>query len=230
MSYPTEKTFPTPQAVIFDFEGTLVDFQWRLAEAEAEAKEVLVRLGIMEPEDNLSYAEMMNRVLSDEESPAQPAAEALLGEIYDRYDADALTRWQVRPGALEVLEEIRRRGLKIGLVSNVGRAVLDVALERLGLSPRLDEAVSRNEVERLKPDPSGLFLVCSRLGCPPDRVWYVGDSLDDVRAARNALVPVAVIQGGQDPLPEIRQADPSWIIKELDELPPLLESVGKLDF
>jgi HAD superfamily hydrolase (TIGR01549 family) len=230
MSYPTEKTFPTPQAVIFDFEGTLVDFQWRLAEAEAEAKEVLVRLGIMEPEDNLSYAEMMNRVLSDEESPAQPAAEALLGEIYDRYDADALTRWQVRPGAFEVLEEIRRRGLKTGLVSNVGRAVLDVALERLGLSPRLDEAVSRNEVERLKPDPSGVFLVCNRLGCPLDRVWYVGDSLDDVRAARNARVPVAVIQGGQDPLPEIRQADPSWIIKELDELPPLLDSVGKLDF
>ena len=53
----------------------------------------------------------------DEESPVQPATEALLGEIYDRYDADALNRWQIRPGTFEVLEEIRRRGLKIGLVS-----------------------------------------------------------------------------------------------------------------
>jgi HAD superfamily hydrolase (TIGR01549 family) len=221
---------PVPQAIIFDFEGTLVDFQWRLAEAEAEAKEVLVRLGIMEPEENLSYAEMLNRVLADEESPVQPAAEALLEEIYDRYDADALTRWQVRSGAFEVLGEIRGRGLKTGLVSNVGRPVLAAALEKLNLRPWLDQAVSRNEVERLKPDPAGLLLVCRRLGFPPDRVWYVGDSLDDIRAAKGARVPVAVIQGGQDPLPEIRQADPSWIIRELHELPPLLDGFRKLDF
>jgi HAD superfamily hydrolase (TIGR01549 family) len=222
--------YNSPQAIIFDFEGTLVDFQWRLAEAEAEAKEVLFRFGLMEPEENLSYAEMLNRVLAADENPLQSAAEALLGEIYDRYDADALSRWQVRPGAGDVLEEIRRRGFKTGLVSNVGQAVLIAALEKLRLGPRLDEAVSRNEVERLKPDPAGLLLVCRRLGCPPERAWYVGDSLDDIRAARGAGVPVAVIAGGQDRLAEIRQAHPSWIIKELAELLPLLDSSGKLDF
>ncbi|MBI5586525.1 MAG: HAD family hydrolase [Deltaproteobacteria bacterium] len=230
MADPTGRILTIPQAVIFDFEGTLVDFQWRLAEAEAEATEVLVRLQMLEPGEKLSYAEMMNRVLSEDENPVQPAGLALLSEIYDRYDAEALGRWRIRPGALEALEQLKARGLKTGLVSNVGRAVLDAALERVGLISWLDETVSRNEAGRLKPDPAGIIMVCERLHCSLNGVLYVGDSLDDIRAAKEAGVPVAVIQGGQDRLPEIDQADPSWIIKELAELTALLDNGRKLDF
>jgi phosphoglycolate phosphatase len=185
---------------------------------------------MLEPGEKLSYAEMMNRVLAEEENPAQSAGEALLGEIYDRYDAEALDRWRIRPGALEILGQLKARGLKTGLVSNVGRVVLDAALKRLGLQPWLDETVSRNEAGRLKPDPAGILLVCRRIGFPGNRVWYVGDSLDDIRAAQAAGVPVAIIQGGQDRLPELQRADPSWIIKELAELTLLLDSGTKLDF
>ena len=223
-------SFSAPEAIIFDFEGTLVDFQWRLAEAEAEAGKVLIDLGIIPSGPASSYAEMMNRaqVLAEETGSAEgPAA---LSAIYDRYDADALTRWQVRPEALNTLEKIKKMGIRTGLVSNVGRVSLDAALKKVGLRTWIDEPVSRNDVRWLKPHPAGILLVGERLGCRLDQVWYVGDSLDDIRAARAAGVPIAVIQGGQDRLAEIRKANPSWIIKELSDLLALLAGETKLDF
>ena len=141
-----------------------------------------------------------------------------LSLIYDRLDADALTRWQVREGVRETLKEIKKRGFLTGLVSNVGGASLSKALERLGLRSFLDAPVSRNDARWLKPHPAGIQMVCRRLGCKAQEVWYVGDSLDDIKAARNAGVPVAVVQGGQNPLAEIREAKPDWIIAGLPDI------------
>jgi len=65
-------------------------------------------------------------------------------------------------------------------------------------------------------------LACRRLGCQAKEVWYVGDSLDDIKAARNAGVLVAVVRGGQNRLAEIREAKPDWIMAGLPDLLTLL--------
>ena len=92
------------------------------------------------------------------------------------------------------------------------------------MGPFLDAAVSRNDARWLKPHPAGLQLVCRRLGCQAKEVWYVGDSLDDIKAARNAGILVAVVEGGQNRLSEIREAKPDWIIVGLPDLLTLLAS------
>ncbi len=213
-----------PKALIFDFEGTLVDFQWLLAEAEAEGAAALANLGMIPEGQGGSYADLMNIAWRYQENFGRSDGVAALSVIYDRYDADALTRWQVRDGVRETLKEIKSRGIFTGLVSNVGTAGLSSALESLGLGPFLDLAVSRNDARWLKPHPAGLQLVCRRLGCEAKEVWYVGDSLDDIKAARNAGIPVAVVEGGQNRLSEIREAKPDWIIVGLPDLLTLLAS------
>ncbi len=213
-----------PKALIFDFEGTLVDFQWLLAEAEAEGAAALANLGMIPEGQGGSYADLMNIAWRYQENFGRSDGVAALSVIYDRYDADALTRWQVRDGVRETLKEIKSRGIFTGLVSNVGTAGLSRALESLGLGPFLDAAVSRNDARWLKPHPAGLQLVCRRLGCQAKEVWYVGDSLDDIKAARNAGIPVAVVEGGQNRLSEIREAKPDWIIVGLPDLLTLLAS------
>ncbi|RPH87024.1 MAG: HAD family hydrolase [Desulfobacteraceae bacterium] len=213
-----------PKALIFDFEGTLVDFQWLLAEAEAEGAAVLANLGMIPEGQGGSYADLMNIAWRYQENFGRSDGVAALSVIYDRYDADALTRWQVRDGVRETLKEIKSRGIFTGLVSNVGTAGMSRALESLGLGPFLDLAVSRNDARWLKPHPAGLQLVCRRLGCQAKEVWYVGDSLDDIKAARNAGIPVAVVEGGQNRLSEIREAKPDWIIVGLPDLLTLLAS------
>ena len=207
-----------PKALIFDFEGTLVDFQWSLAEAEAEGSAALANLGMIPEGPGISYADLMNIALRYQENFGRSEGVKALSAIYDRYDADALTRWQVREGVRETLKDIKNRGILTGLVSNVGSASLSLALERLGLGLLLDVPVSRNDARWLKPHPAGIQMVCRRLGCKAREVWYVGDSLDDIKAARNAGVLVAVVQGGQNLLGEIREAKPDWVIGGLPDI------------
>jgi HAD superfamily hydrolase (TIGR01549 family) len=214
-----------PKGLLFDFEGTLVDFQWRLAEAEAEALEILTRCRIpTEGRSSLHYAEAMNLALRYRERTGRSEAFDLLSGLYDRYDADALDRWQIRPGVKELLPRIRDKGLKIGLVSNVGRTSLDRALIKLDLRARIDFSVSRNEAAWLKPHPGGLLMACQGLTCLPAEVLYLGDSLDDILAARRAGVAVIIISGGQHRLAEIKEAGPEEIITDWDELLPLLKT------
>ncbi|HRY87406.1 MAG TPA: HAD hydrolase-like protein, partial [Rubrivivax sp.] len=142
------------RTVIFDFEGTLVDFQWRLAEAEAELRAAFAQQGYA-VEGN--YARMWN--LAADRATAPDRIDALrraLYPVYDRWDGDALTRWSARAGAAALLQRLAERGVAAALVSNIGRTALDAALVRFGLRDRLRRVVSRDDVTRLKPDPQGV--------------------------------------------------------------------------
>lgn len=217
------------QALIFDFEGTLVDFHWRLEEAETEAGQILADLGIIEKsQSRVHYAEGMNMALDHEKQTGRSQSVLSLEAIYDRYDADALTRWQVRPGVPEILSGLRERGIKTGLVSNVGFKSLQEALNRLALRSYLDVVISRNDARWLKPHPQGINLACEQLGFSKESVCFLGDSLDDILAARRAGVPVIIVSGGQHSPEEIRQAGPNGFIPDWPELFLLLEQKGWL--
>lgn len=215
---------PNLKALIFDFEGTLVDFQWRLAEAEAEAGQLLAEMGIVGNKGTaVHYAEAMNRALEHSEGTGLGQAVLALSALYDRYDADALMRWQVRPGVLEILPFIKAMGFRTALVSNVGGKSLQAALSRLGLDDYLEVVISRNEARWLKPHPKGIELACERLGCRRDEVCFLGDSIDDIRAAQRAGVPVVILSGGQDARQKIQEALPDGILGGWDEVPLFLK-------
>jgi phosphoglycolate phosphatase len=220
---------PKLSALIFDFEGTLVDFQWRLEEAEAEAGQLLAVLGLVEKtQAKVHYAEGMNLALEHQERTGLSQGVLSLAAIYDRYDADALVRWQIRPGVQDILSLLRKRGLKTGLVSNVGLRSLEEALIRLDLMPFLDVIISRNEARWLKPHPRGIDLACERLGCSKETVCFLGDSLDDILAAKRAGVPVIIVSGGQHSPETIQESGPDGIIRDWQELLLCLEQKGWL--
>ena len=79
-----------------------------------------------------------------------------------------------------LLESLRGRGLKLGLVSNAfdPPELLHRDLGRMGLAERLDVAVFSSEVGRRKPDPLIFRTALDRLGVEPDRALFVGDSLE----------------------------------------------------
>ncbi len=95
---------------------------------------------------------------------------------------------------------LRDRGLKTIVVSNWDCSLGDV-LERCGLAPLLDGAVSSAEAGHRKPDP-GIFAPALELaGCEPAEALHVGDSpVEDGEGARAAGVPVLLIdrEGGAD--------------------------------
>ncbi|MCX7171842.1 MAG: HAD family hydrolase [Proteobacteria bacterium] len=208
------------QAVIFDFEGTLVDFQWQLAPAEEQLRCAFARLGFCGDEFSKgNYASMWNAA-ADLLAPQGRMVELreALHPIYDRWDADALARWEPRPGARDMLNQLIAGGIRVGMVSNIGRAALAEALGRFGLVGLLLPVVSRDDVTYMKPRAEGILRVLSGWQLAAGKALFVGDSLADVRGARAADVPVAIIRGGEAAKTAFSGNPPDHMISDLSEL------------
>ena len=209
------------QAFLFDFEGTLVDFQWNLSGAVQETLEMLKSSGF--PVDRLQgkkYSLLKNEAMriapEIKQSPDQVRKE--IDAIYDRFDEDALSRWNLRPQAKEVLTFLKTHGIQTGLVSNVGRRALEGAIKKLGLFPFFDIVMSRNEVQQLKPNGEGILLALKRLEIPKEKALFVGDSIDDIQAAKEVGLRVIIILGGENPGSELLSCGPDFLIQDFSEL------------
>lgn len=209
------------EAMLFDFEGTLVDFQWQLAAAITETREMLWKIGFSQDRiQSRRYSTLMTEAMqaASEIGLSSNQVREEIGCIYDRYDEDALTRWALRPNVTDFLNVIKAIGIQTALVSNVGRKTLTKALPKLGLAEFFDIALSRNDVLNLKPHPDGLNLAIQRLGISKDNSIFLGDSLDDVNAARNAGIRVMIITDGENVREDILAAKPDQVIQGYDEL------------
>lgn len=208
------------RTVVFDFEGTLVDFQWRLGPAETELRAAFSEQGYAV---DGNYAQMWNAAA--DLAAAQGRLEALrraLFPVYDRWDADALTRWSPRAGASALPQRLADRHVRSAMVSNVGRAALDTALVRFGLQHRLRPVVGRDDVTHLKPHPDGVSAVLAAMKAPAEEALFVGDSLADVRVARATGMRVAIIDGGESQRAAFAAEPPDWMVSRLDEIADLI--------
>jgi len=209
------------EAILFDFEGTLVDFQWKLAEAVAETLAMLGDLGF--PEDKIQsrkYSTLIPEAMgvAAEIGLHPEAVRERIGSVYDRFDEDALTRWTLRPDVKDFLREVNVRGVRRALVSNIGHKILSPALSKLGLEDHFEVTVNRNAVNHPKPNPEGINFALGTLGVEKEKAVFVGDSLDDVNAARNAGLRVIIIAEGENPKEEILAANPERVIHGYAEL------------
>jgi phosphoglycolate phosphatase len=212
------------RAVFFDMEGTLVGFEWSLEEGEAALRAGMTRLGFPEGAfDRDSYATMWNRALLDPKAPVdEQELRRRLGPVYDRYDLDALSRWELRAGAAECVEELRRQGFLVVVVSNIGRAALAPALEKLGIGDAFDLVLSRDDVRFMKPDGEGLRRALAHFQLAPQHALFVGDSRTDILAARDAGVKVAIVTGGESDRRALDLDPPDFILASLAEVTSLM--------
>ncbi len=219
---------PAYTAVLFDFEGTLVDFQWQLGPAEDELRQACARLGLQGNEfSSGNYAAMWNAAV-DLFAPQGRQAELrqALGPVYDRWDLDALARWAPRPGAAELLGQLHAGGRPAGMVSNIGRGALVAALRRFGFAECLSPVVTRDDVSYMKPRAEGILRVIADWQTTADQVLFVGDSHADVYAARAAGVAVAIIRGGECAETTFADNPPDHMISQLSELAGLIAGRG----
>lgn len=213
------------EAILFDFEGTLVDFQWDLNGAVQETLEMLRTSGF--PTDRLQgkkYSVLMREAMEMASEIGRSPDETMerIGSIYDRYDEDALSRWTLRPKARDFIDDLKRNGIKTGLVSNIGRMALERAFHKLNFDQLFDVSITRNDVRTLKPGAEGINLALTRLRVTINKALHVGDSLDDIHAAREAGLKVIIILGGENSKSDLLSAGPDFLIQDFGKLIALL--------
>jgi FMN phosphatase YigB (HAD superfamily) len=102
-----------------------------------------------------------------------------------------------RPGLVELLDEARRAGVRLAVLSDYPA---QAKLEALGIAPAFEAVVSSSDphVQRFKPDPRGLKVLAARMGVDCRRAIYIGDRPEiDAAAARQAGMSSFIIGGNQ---------------------------------
>lgn len=213
--------FEGVEAILFDFEGTLVDAQWNRTGAVQETLEKLHGLGF--PIDRLQgikYSLLMREAMriASEMGRSPREVREVIESVYNRYDEDALSRWALRPAAKEFLHAIKAKRIKAGLVSNAGKSVLYKACAKFDLGDLFGAMLSRNDVEVLKPGGEGIILALNQLRVARDKAFYIGDSLDDIHASKEVGLRVGILLSGESPQEDLVAAKPDYFIKDFEEL------------
>jgi len=115
--------------------------------------------------------------------------------------------FEIYEDAPPVLADLRRRGLKLGLVSNTGRD-LDAFVAHHGLD--VDAVIGSGAFGRTKPHPTIFQAVLERLDVEASAAAMVGDSIDDdIEGARAAGIPVAFLLDREERFPALENRLPS---------------------
>jgi 2-haloalkanoic acid dehalogenase type II len=229
------------RAVLFDFGGTLFDYE-TVAPGERESIVALVRwAGSGEdartilrayraslknvfyqylPQPYYLHRDMFRDALL---GMAESLGVTLTDEQYARYRA---LQWErrardfiLREGVRETLDDLRSRGLHIGMVSNIDDDQLAHMLELAQLEPHFDSILSSEAAQSCKPDPSIFHEALRRAGCPPQEALFVGDSLQqDIAGANRVGLRSVLIWSDVEREPTIGEYQPQHVIRRIPEL------------
>lgn len=137
------------------------------------------------------------------------------------YDADFMYLTEPYDGIMELLKELKVRGMKTAILSNKHHPTAKKVSDLMFGDELID--VCRGEVPEvpIKPDPKGLFLLLEEFGCKPEECIYVGDTGTDIETGKSAGAFTVGVLWGFRKKPELLAADaiishPSEILTFLD--------------
>jgi HAD superfamily hydrolase (TIGR01509 family) len=216
------------RAVLFDLDGTLVN-TWalylesylRTLEPYAGRRLSLDEIRQLHPSSEMRALHSV--VPADQVADAHASLLANYRALHDELFAG------VYPGVLAMLAALRARGLTLGVVTGKSRGAWAVTHPASGLGD-FAVFVGDDDVAEAKPSPDGLRLALRRLDVSTDEALYVGDSIPDASAARDAGVRFAAAlwakRSGDVPdfLRRAREvgvwaelAEPGSLVERLDE-------------
>lgn len=181
------------QAIIFDFDGTILDTESVWYESYREA---LLEHRIELPLEVFAhgigtYDDGMFRYIR-ERLPSEDAFEAVktAANRLHRFKTESL---QPREGVVAYLEEAKRLGLKIGLATSSPLGWIEPFLAAHGLRGYFETLCTSDDVEKVKPDPALYRLAAERLGVAPGNAVAFEDSANGARSAVAAGVRCVVV-------------------------------------
>jgi phosphoglycolate phosphatase len=165
--------------------------------------------------------EFLVRSVLAQSKGAEPSASELaqaLERFWHHYGAVNGRYARVYPGVLQGLRLLHQRGLKLACVTNKPTAESVALLRACGLERFFNEVSGGDRFGRLKPDPLPLVRTCEALGCAPQATLMIGDSVNDVRAARAAGCPVVLVTYGYNHGEPVRSANADGYVDSIADL------------
>ncbi|MBM6592428.1 haloacid dehalogenase type II [Microvirga pudoricolor] len=188
---PSHSLAPQTRAVIFDAYGTLFDVHSAVARHAARIGPEAARLSEIWRAKQLEYSWVLS--LAGQYRPFWDLTVSALDYAFARCPGvdrslsplllDAYRALDAYDDVTDVLDALRARGLKTGILSNGDPGMLADAVASAGLSDRLDEVLSVDEAGVFKTSPAAYDLVADALAMEPPAVAFVSSNRWDVAGA-----------------------------------------------
>ncbi len=208
--------------VVFDLDGTLID----------SAGAILKIVNLTFAEIGLGPYEWDRDIARFFGKPFPVWAEALLreagrftkkgareisGKFSDSYAVLGPRHARLSPGALDTLEILSKRGVRLGVATNMTKRQMDSFLSHFGLKSFFWGICTASDVNKGKPDPDQMNCILKKIRAKRTETLMVGDSETDVRFAANAGVRIALLDAAWN-----RGLKPDYRIGSLKELPEIV--------
>ncbi|MGH7804232.1 MAG: HAD family hydrolase [Candidatus Binatia bacterium] len=232
---------PATHAVLFDFGGTLYDYR-SLEPGDRESIAILAQeLGIEASEEEIRAAHRRGVRKAFERYLPEPyylhrdfflAGVAEMAKTFgvdvslEQFTAYRERQWGLqkrdfvlRPGVPETLKQLRNRGLRLGIVSNIDRDQLDYMMGLAGIAGRFDWLLSSEEAGSCKPDQRIFEQALELAECAPGEALFVGDSIDqDIAGARRTGIRSALLWYREDREPPAERHRPDHVIRKIPDV------------
>ncbi len=210
------------KALIFDMDNTILHSRIDYVQMKWVTFDFLRKKKYYAPDfdyDARTTSQLVDDVRAD--GRLKPEDEAQVWDLIEKVEREGMRLAEAEPGAVGVLAALSK-DYYINVLTNNARAGSVLALAHSGLAPYIDLVISRNEVEKLKPDAAGARLLLGKYPEIPKESWlYVGDFWADGAAAKGVDIKFVAYRGNRTQMEEM--GVPVWqYINDLAELLPIL--------
>jgi phosphoglycolate phosphatase len=210
--------------LIFDLDGTLIDSSEGIIDAVNFALEQAGQPG-RSPEEIKRYIgaplEQMFRDFTDY------PFEELNRHFRVRADTSVVAAAVPMDGVGGILEMLHLAGYRMALATTKVRRNIDGIVAKLGWKNYFPVAVGGDEVTRVKPAPDAFRSVLDQLGVSPDQSIVIGDTENDIIAAKAVPIRVVAVSSPFADRDEIVQSKPDYFIRNIAWLPGLLAEIDR---
>jgi phosphoglycolate phosphatase len=212
----------TATTIVFDLDGTLIDTAPDLVESLNHT--IAARdLAPVSYEDlthlvGQGARVMIQRAFALRGAPlAEDDIPALLDRFIDHYQAGMPGKSRLYPGLIEALDRLKAAGYRLAVCTNKMERLAIPLIERLELADYFSTIAGGDTFAFRKPDPAHILATVKRAGGKPDKVLMIGDSINDILAARNGNIPSIAVPFGYSDVP-VESLGASHVMTHFDQL------------
>ena len=125
------------------------------------------------------------------------------------------------PDAFEAIYGLKKRGIKVGIVSNANEDVLNTVLEKSSIIGLFECIIISDVLKVYKPNPKIFAEALRRVKCKPHEAMMVGNSYGDIKGGKDSGLTTVLIDRAGLPTPFPK---PDYVVTSLSELIKILEA------
>lgn len=219
----------------FDLDGTLIN---SLPDIALSLNTALAEFGFAQAEESLvltwigNGAGVLFRKAAEWSGAKDKLSEAELSALEARFNAlygeNVCNKSELFPNVLETLQALKDQGYLLAVVTNKPTHLVQPVLQAFQIEHFFAETLGGHSLPKIKPHPAPLYYLCGKFGLYPQEILFVGDSKNDILAARAAGCQSVGLTYGYNYNVPIAEDNPDFVCDDFAEILQVLAKISPL--